>query len=290
MNGQKWTLGAWLWEWFEIYKRPNLSPYSLRNIEQMLRLHIPESLKRLPLEELNAYTIERELVKLGKTRTAVYARQVLFSALSKAERLGFMARNVMEGVEKVRYKRQHGNALSLSEQADFLRALETSAYKWLMLFYLHTGVRRAEALALEWKDIDYAGRVLLISGTKTEQSFRYIPLTEEVAAILEGQRKQNKKTRRNRVNGQYHDAPASIVFPFSNQQTSRAFKRLCPAHHLHDLRHTFITRCAESGVSVTVCQQLVGHSTADMTLNVYTHVMDEFKRREFEKFTINPKF
>ncbi len=290
MNKETWTLGAWLWEWYEIYKRPNLAPYSLRNIEQMIRLHIPESLKRLPLAELTAYGIEKELVKLGKTRTAVYARQVLFSAISKAERLGFVSRNVMEGVEKVRYRKQRGKALSLSEQAEFLQALEKSRYKWLMLFYLHTGVRRTEALTLEWRDVDYQGRVILIRGTKTEESFRYIPLTSDVSAILEGQRNQNKKERAKRGRGQYRDAPPSVVFPFGREQTSRAFKELCPSHHLHDLRHTFITRCAESGVNVTVCQQIVGHTTADMTLNVYTHVMDEFKRKELEKFTIHPKF
>lgn len=290
MNGQEWTLGAWLVEWYEIYKAPNLAAYSLRNIEQMIRLHIPENLKKMPLSELTAYAIEKELVKLGRTRTGVYARQVLYSAIGKAARLGFIARNVMEGVEKVRYRKQKGKALSLSEQAEFLRALEKSRYKWLMLFYLHTGVRRTEALTLEWSDIDSAGRVILIRGTKTEESFRYIPLTEEVAAILEGQRKQNKKERKARGRGQYRKAPENVVFPFGREQTSREFKRLCPNHHLHDLRHTFITRCAESGVNVTVCQQIVGHSTADMTLNVYTHVMDEFKRRELEKFTINPKF
>ena len=291
MSGRtEWTLGAWLWEWFEIYKKPNLAPYSLRNIEQMIRLHIPETLKRLPLDTLSAYIVERELVKLGRTRTAVYARQVLFSALSKAERLGFTSRNVMEGVEKVRYRKQRGKALNHAEQTEFLRAIENSRYKWLMLFYLHTGVRRTEALTLEWRDIDYTGRVILIRGTKTEGSCRYIPLTEEVGAILEGQKLQNKKERKARMQGKYHKAPETIVFPFAKEQTSREFKRLCPAHHLHDLRHTFITRCAESGVNVTVCQQIVGHSTADMTLNVYTHVMDEFKRKELEKFTINPKF
>lgn len=105
-EGKAWTLGEWLSEWFEIYKRPNLAAYSVRNIEQMIRLHIPEGLKRLPLSELTVYGVERELVKLGSTRTGVYARQVLFSALSKAQRLGFVERNVMEGVEKVRYRKQ----------------------------------------------------------------------------------------------------------------------------------------------------------------------------------------
>ena len=51
-----------------------------------------------------------------------------------------------------------------------------------------------------------------------------------------------------------------------------------------------LTRCCESGVNPSVCQQLVGHATGDMIMNVYMHVMDEFKRREAAKFTLFPKF
>lgn len=286
----EWTLGDWLTEWFEIYKKPTLQPTSIRNIEQMIRLHIPATLKKLPLSELTPYEVEKALMHLGNTRTGVYARQVLFSALAKAMRLGFVQRNIMEGVEKIRYKKVKGKALTISEQQAFLQALETSRYKWLMLFYLYTGVRRTEALTLEWSDIDFVGRLILIKGTKTEESYRYIPLTKEVEVILDGQRKQNWEEFKARKKGQLRPASETIVFPFGREQTSKTFKKLCPNHHLHDLRHTFITRCAECGVNINVCQQLVGHSTADMTLNVYTHVMDEFKRKELQKFSIFPKF
>ena len=148
-----------------------------------------------------------------------------------------------------------------------------------MLFYLYTGVRRAEALTLEWNDIDKESGLILIKGTKTEDSTRYILLTEDVKAILENQRLLNVKEKR----------AGSRVFPFSENFASKRFKDVCPNHHLHDLRHTFITRCAECGVNPNVCQQLVGHATADMTMNVYTHVMDDFKRKEALKFTIFPK-
>ena len=115
-------------------------------------------------------------------------------------------------------------------------------------------------------------------------------ITSDIKFILNEQRKQNEREKEKRGRGRYHQAPESIVFPFSAQQTSREFKKLCGGHHLHELRHTFITRCCESGVNPSVCQQLVGHSTGDMIMNVYMHVMDEFKRREAAKFTLFPKF
>ena len=147
-----------------------------------------------------------------------------------------------------------------------------------MLFYLHTGVRRAEALTLKWEDIDYDSRLIRINGTKTDDSYRHILLTEPLIEILAERKKQAKK----------EGVKSEYVFPCSLSMVSRAFKKLCPNHHLHELRHTFVTRCAECGVNMSVCQQLVGHSTADMTINVYMHVMDEFKRKEGLKFKLFP--
>lgn len=289
-TNETYTLGEWLDEWYEVYKKPNLKPYSLRNIEQVLRLYVPTELKKKPLSELRAHEIEKVLSKIPFPREKVYARQVLFSALRKAERLDFIPRNIMEAVDPVKYKKQKSKSLTIEEQREFMEKLERSRYRWLMLFYLLTGVRRCEALTIEWQDVDYGEKLIHIKGTKTAGSERDILLTEDVAAVLEEQRKQNAREREARKRGQYHKAPESIVFPFAAQQVSREFKKLCPNHHLHELRHTFITRCAESGVNINVCQQLVGHATADMTLNVYTHVMDEFKRKEAAKFTLFPKF
>lgn len=52
---------------------------------------------------------------------------------------------------------------------------------------------------------------------------------------------------------------------------------------IHSLRHTYATRCAENNVSRHVTQKWVGHSTPDMTENVYTHVNDDFEKEEIAK-------
>ena len=271
------TLGEWLLEWYTTYKVPYLSKNSIRNIESTIRLHVSEELKKMSLRKVRAYDIEKALAPLGSTRTHVYARQVLFSAFDKACKLGLVTSNVMQSVDKIRYKKKTSTALTLSEQRQFLAKLEGSKYQNLYMFYLLTGCRCAEALALRWSDVDYDTNVLLIRGTKNETSFRQIPLTSTLKNLLESQAKT--------VENSSHDFR---LFPVSREIVSRTFKKLCPKHHLHDLRHTFITRCAESGINVSVCQQLVGHATADMTLNVYTHVLDDFKRREIEKFNLFP--
>ncbi len=284
------TLGEWLAEWFTTYKRPYLRPYSLRNIEQMIRLHTPAWLKAMRMRDICVLDLDKALAELPNGRTMQYARQTWHNAFAKACKLGIIERNVVELTDAVKYKRQRGNALNIKERRDFLEAIKGKRLQWLMLFYMLTGVRRTEALTLEWSDIDEDERLILIRGTKTEGSYRSIPLTDDLKYVLSEQRKQNEADKLKKGRGKFHEARENMVFPFSAEYVSRTFKELCPAHHLHDLRHTYITLCAESGVNVRVCQQLVGHSTAAMTLNVYTHVMDDYKRKEAAKFTLFPSF
>ena len=78
------------------------------------------------------------------------------------------------------------------------------------------------------------------------------------------------------------------VFPFRGDYVTKIFKHFCPAHKLHDLRHTFATRCAESNMQPSATQRLLGHSKIDMTMRVYTHVASEFVRNETAKFSLNP--
>lgn len=282
------TLGEWLSFWYATYKQPYLRPYSLRNIEQMIRLHTPAWLKEMRLADISVLDLDKALSELPNGRTRQYARQTWHAAFGKAARLGIVDRNVVELTDAVKYRKERGKALTVKERRDFLQAIKGTRLEWLMRFYLMTGVRRAEALALEWSDIDEQEGLILIRGTKTEGSYRTILLTDEIKQVLAEQRKQNAADRQRRGRGVFHVCSAERVFPFSAEYVSRAFKQFCPTHHLHDLRHTYITLCAESGVNVRVCQQLVGHSTAAMTLNVYTHVMDDYKRKEAAKFMLFP--
>lgn len=278
------TVGEWLVLWFDTYKKPSLKPNSIRNIEQQIRLHTPEWFKALPLASVSLFDVDRALSGIPRGRTYGYTRQVWHSAFLKAEKLGIIAKNVLPLTDPVKYAKKRGKALTIAEQRQFIDNLNGKRVKWLMLFYLYSGVRRAEATSLEWSDIDENEGLILIKGTKTADSYRQILLTDDIKYILDEQRKQIECEKGTR----YESKHPERVFDFSPSYISQAFKKICPSHHLHDLRHTYITRCAECGVNVNVCQQLVGHSSPLMTMNVYTHVFDDFKRKEALKFTIEP--
>ena len=60
------------------------------------------------------------------------------------------------------------------------------------------------------------------------------------------------------------------------------FERITP----HTLRHTFATRAFESGIPPKVVQQILGHSSLEMTMDLYTHVTEDVQSKEIQKLTL----
>lgn len=52
---------------------------------------------------------------------------------------------------------------------------------------------------------------------------------------------------------------------------------------MHILRHTFATRCIEAGMRPKTLQMILGHSSLQITMNLYVHVTGEEKQNEIQK-------
>lgn len=58
---------------------------------------------------------------------------------------------------------------------------------------------------------------------------------------------------------------------------------------MHVLRHTFATRCIESGMRPKTLQMILGHSNIGITMNLYVHVTDDEKAKEIENIEFGLK-
>jgi integrase len=202
-----------------------------------------------------------------------YAYDTLGAALKQAYKLDLIPENVFLKTDGVKHRRIQGKALTHDQQKHFLEVLNGNKLQGLYRFYLLTGCRRSEALSVKWSGVDYAAGRIAIPGTKTDRADRYIPLFPDIRILLECTPKTHE-----------------CVFPFTLDTVKANFQRLRLKHKLtfrvHDLRHTFATRCLERGISINTVQKWLGHAQASTTANIYTHVQTEFEREEVKKFSI----
>ena len=264
-------LYAYIDEWLDEVKAPKIKPKSLSILRNAANLYIKPVIGDKPLHAVRT----PEMLKAIDNCPHSYMRQVIYNVFravfKRAYQYDIIAENPAEKLDFVYHKRKKGRALTHEEQARYIAVLEDEPRRPLWLFYLLSGCRCQEALTLLWQDIDTDNARIFIRGTKTETSERFIPLFPQLAEIL-------KETPRE----------GETVFPFTLRQVRLNFDRIrrkCGFHfRLHDLRHTFATRCLESGITTKTVSKWLGHKHTATTDEIYSHLLTEFERAEVAKF------
>lgn len=267
-------LYAYLEEWLTEVKAPKIKPKSLAVLRSGINLYIKPVIANKPLNAVRT----PEMLKAIEKCPHSYMRQVVYSifraVFKRAYQYDLIEDNPAEKLDFVYHKRQKGKALTNEEQAEFIAAIQGDYMRPLWLFYLLSGVRCQEALTLLWTDIDEKRGRIFIRGTKTENAERYIPLFPQIAELLKEMPRTGER-----------------VFPYTYRAVQCSFYRIRAASGLkfriHDLRHTFATRCLESGIATKTVAKWLGHKRTATTDEIYSHLLTDFERAEMAKF--NPK-
>jgi integrase len=164
--------------------------------------------------------------------------------------------------------------VSLAEQEEFLRRL-TARYHRLALFLLGTGTRISEALGVDPMDIDWAQRLVTVTGKGNKT--RRVPLLPGVANLLRAQLAET----------------GTLWQTWKAATVTAAFARACAARRRpqrdamepitpHTLRHTFGSRWLTGGGSgdpskrgdIHVLSKVLGHASVAITEKHYVHLRD----------------
>ena len=221
---------------------------------------------------------------------------------------GYLLKNPMINVIKPKSVKQDKEvrALTFEEQQEFTdyllsKDLKNCKYRNVFLIQMYMGLRCGEALALTTHDIDLKHKkmnihrtlttdeynaIIMGNTTKTYAGKRIVPIPDfiypyivEQMKIAENQENNEEKLLFKPYNAKY--TRRTNV----NSELQRILERYFGITDIstHSLRHTFGTRCLESGMAPVVVQRLMGHKDIGVTLNTYTTVFDKFKEKEIDK-------
>ncbi len=170
-----------------------------------------------------------------------------------------------------------------------------------VILALFTGMRRGEVVALRWRNVDLAGKVIAVresieetkehgpqfKTTKTKNGVRDITLPDIVVETLTEHRRAQLESRFRL--GQGKPPADALVFPSDDggpqypRNLSGEWKEACklvgldPPVTFHALRHTHASQLIDAGIDVVKISKRLGHANPTITLQVYAHL---FRKRD----------
>jgi len=292
-------------EWLPTIKK-TVRPTTYSSYEGHVRNHLVPRLGSIQLRRLNAATINAHYAFLadqgnlkGEGLSPASIRRVhatLHRALRDAVRWQRLYYNPADAADPPRAsaERSELDVWSCDELKAFLANVRDDRLYPLWLLYSTTGLRRGEALGLQWGDLDLEARRLVVrrslvpvdgvpqlSEPKTKHGRRTLPLDSATVSVLREhrleQREQQMRNRKVWEDGDWvftdergRPLDGNLVTKKFTVLSARAGVRHIP---LHSVRHTYASIALGNGMNVRDLSARLGHSTTAFTLDFYVHAI-----------------
>jgi integrase len=300
------TLAEYLDWWMENVVRDEVAHRTYHNYLSQVRNHtVPrlgkKKLKALKLED--AEGLYRAMATSGLSPATIrYVHAVLRRALNRAFVRGLVLRNVADGASLPHADQKETEAFTPEEVRRFLQAAKHDRLEALYVLAITCGLRQGELLGLRWDDVDLeAGRLTvrrqvqrsrdgsgMISGPTKNKKSRTIRLGRVAIEALKAHRDAQAEDVAS-AKGLWRDPnlvfSSTIGTPLDpSNLVGRSFKPLLrraglPSIRFHDLRHACATLLFSEGVPVKVVQEVLGHSSVSVTMDVYSHILPDMQER-----------
>lgn len=224
---------------------------------------------------------------------------VLRAGLDGAVRDGLLAKNPVAAVKRPGVARKEARHVSAVDVTKLLLCADGLRYRSVMALIAGTGMRRGEALALHWADVDLDNGVLVVRGTlgrvggaltitepKSERSRRPVPLSAPLVALLRAHRVA-QETEREAAASLLQDHGLVFATEFGTPVDPRNILRTVQIAAkkagiadvgVHTLRQSAAVAWLESNVHIKAVADLLGHSSIAVTGDVYGHTSDDTAR------------
>lgn len=296
------SVGEWADSWLEIYKTNigyNTKIRYVHIINKQIKPYIGTvKLGKLKLAEVQA--LINQMAPKYSYSSMKKVKETLNQMYKQAIRNGLVYRNPADGVQIPQKPPLERKPLAEGDISKLTFFCRTYRYGAFIMTLLYTGLRRGEIAALTWDDIDFEKNTITINKAvefrnnqpfikppKTKKGNRIIPLLSALRPYLLDL-KANAASNTVFVNA--HNLPhtdTSIKKLWDN--FLKEYNRFLDNNTvkvkftMHQFRHTYATLLYNAGVDVKTAQEFLGHSSINITLDIYTHLEEKTREKGARK-------
>ena len=312
---RKITVGEYLQEWLADYAELHCSPKTIESYRQVINSHLLPELGSIKLVELEARHLQSMFAKKRdgglSGRTVRYLYSLMSQVLRYAVRQGVLNRNAAQNTEPPKMEHRELNTIRPEQINIFLEAARETPHYALFYLLLHTGLRRGEALALKWRNVDMGlaslgvqayisvtlslGKVdgkTYIREPKTGSGRRRVALPPSLTLVLQQHKLKQQESfallGKTLTDEDYvfchHDGTPLDPSTVSHSFAHALRKAGLPPMPLHGLRHSHATLLLQAGTHPRVVMERLGHSSIRVTLDTYSHVVGGLQESAAQRF------
>ncbi len=266
-------------------KANRLKPSSAEAYESLFRIHLEPAFGDLRLDAIGDELVQRFKGELVEDEKASKTINNVLTALSVTLKRAVDWKVIEAMPCRIRLLKWERSEVAFYDFAEYRRLLEGAAaieprIELLVLLAGDAGLRRGEAIGLEWTDVDlrrrtihvqrssWNGHVTLPKGGRS----RRLPLTERLAEALRAHRHLVGPRALYSEDGM---SPTNkVIRIWMEKAQRRAGLPVTGAYHI--LRHTFCSHLAMQGATVKAIQELAGHQDITTTQR-YMHLSPAHK-------------
>jgi len=293
------TISTAIDTYFEAYRDGPRKATTMRDLRYLADRRITPYVGQVRLDELDeAVVLDYQRRLLADKMSPAYVqkcRNLLAQILDHAIESGRLRRNAVRATPPPRSTPKEATWWTSDQVARILDQAAGSRFEALLRFIAYTGVRKGEALALRWQDVDLEAGRAHINGTlakvtggvtrtdpKTKASRATIDLHPIAVDALHAAREQQEADQEA---SEHWANPTGYVFtsrsgePMHPDNAGRALTAIRNAAgitegSLHTFRHSFASYALEAGANIQAVSRHLRHSRVSITLDIYGHLTD----------------
>jgi integrase len=299
-KNKKKTFGEVAEEWYQTLVLPNKRIKTVRYYRNMLDNHLLPYFSGIKLGRIDLSSIEGFMfTRLKENRIAKSSINksvtTLGTILKYAVRHNLIDSNPVANVQKLRISSEEmveDKMFFTPEEIHLLLDNADPKYGPLLLTAVMTGMREGELLGLQWDDVDWHSKQIYVRRTlqigrfyepKTRASKRRIDVDAELLSELKKWKLRCPKGELNLVFPNEAGKPMDATNMIKRIWYPTLRKAGLPRGRFHLLRHTNASLRIEAGQNIKYNQSQLGHSSIQITLDIYGHLMKPVNNEEAVK-------